>query len=116
SSVRSCRRDAPTTGTTRSALGDRPVIPTRRPDVELPRPPDAGARIRDHLPPMRDPADAAGDREHHREHRLRDAERAVDDSRVEVDVRIQVLLDEVLVAERDLLEPQRELEERRIEA
>src|SRR5690606_37974728 len=127
SSIRSCSRDAPLLARTKLPtgeaaatallalpLGDRLIVPARRPDVELPRPPDPGAGIRDHLAPVSNPADAPRDREHHREHRLRDAERPVDDPRVEVHVRVQVLLDEVLVLQRDLLEAQRELEQRRI--
>src|SRR5690606_24290797 len=84
SSIRSCSRDAPLLAPvdtpcywhpggsvqghgTRLALRDRLIVPARRPDVELPRPADAGAGVRDHLAPVRDPSDAARDREHHRE-------------------------------------------------
>ena len=98
------------------ALGDVDVVALRRTGVQLPRPADAHVRIGDHLLPVRHPADGAGDREHHREHRARNAERAVDDARVEIDVRVELARDEVLVLERDLLEPQRQLEQRIVRA
>jgi hypothetical protein len=52
-------------------------------------------RIAAHFHPLRDPARQAADREQHGEHVHRDAERLVDDARVEVDVRVELALDEV---------------------
>ena len=69
-----------------------------------------------HLEPLRDPARQPADREHHREHVHRDAERLVDDARVEVDVRVELVADEVLVLERDLLELHRDLEQPALDA
>jgi len=45
------------------------------------------------------------------EHRHRDAERALHDPRIEIDVRVELALDEIFVLERDLLQRERELEE-----
>ena len=73
-------------------------------DVELARPPDPRARVGHHLAPLGDPAGQPADREQDREHADREAERAVDEPAVEVDVRVELALDEVRVAERDLLE------------
>src|ERR687892_634242 len=58
--------------------------------VELARAADLVFRVGNHLLPLRDPADRAGEREDAGEHRDRDAERALHDSRVKVHVRIQL--------------------------
>src|SRR5690348_3104430 len=63
---------------------------------------------------MRDPADGARNGEHHREHRARYAECAVDDARIEIYVRVQLARDEVFVPEGDLLEAQRQLKQRAV--
>ena len=63
------------------------VARERRARIELARTADLLARILDHLLPLRDPADRAGDREQHREHRGREAHRLERDARIEVDVR-----------------------------
>ena len=68
--------------------------------------------ILDHLVPLRDPADGARDREEHGEHRRREAQRLQRDARIEVDVRIELLLDEILVGQRDPLQLQRDVEQR----
>src|SRR5690606_16784510 len=67
--------------------------------VELARAADAAVRVRDHFAPVGHPAYRSRNREHHREHRHRNAERAINDAGVEVDVRVQVLLDEVVIAQ-----------------
>src|SRR3954469_10381309 len=95
-----------------SALGDRQVIPPRRAGVELARAADLLRRILDHLLPLRDPADRAGECEQHREHRGREAHRLERNARIEVDVRIELLLDEVLVLEGVLLGLDRHVEKR----
>src|SRR4029078_5294739 len=80
--------------------------------VELARTADLLVRILDHLAPLADPADGAGDREQHAEHRGREYHRLQRDARIEVDVRIELAIDEVLVAERDLFQLQGDLEHR----
>src|SRR3954467_3228859 len=95
-----------------SALRDLDVFALLRSRVELARTADAHRGIRDHLLPMRNPTDGPRDREHHREHRARNAERRVDDAGVEIDVRVELAGDEILVFERSLFETQRELEQR----
>src|SRR5688572_31873527 len=97
------------TGYPSSALLDRHVIALRRAGVELARTADLLAGIGDHLVPLRDPADGAGEREQNGEHGGREADRREDHPRIEVDVGEQLLLDEIVVLERDLLEPQRGL-------
>ena len=97
-------------------LSIRLVVALRRAGVELARAADAHRRIGNHLLPVRHPAHGARDREHHGEHRARNAERAVDDARVEIHVRVELARDEVFVLERDLLEAQRELEQRVVRA
>src|SRR5690606_22223008 len=87
-----------------SAILDIHVIAPRRAGIELARAGDAQVRMLEHLLPLRDPADGAGQREDRREHRGREADRLEDDARVEIDVRIELLLDEILVLERDPLE------------
>ncbi len=61
---------------------------------------------------MRYPTGGAGDRKHDREHGTWNAECAVDDPGIEIDVRIELARDEVVVLESDLLELERELEQR----
>ena len=53
---------------------------------------------------MRDPAREPAEREQHGEHPGREADRPVDETGVEVDVRVQLALDEVVVGQRRLLE------------
>ncbi|MBG9885581.1 hypothetical protein ABE10_03050, partial [Bacillus toyonensis] len=64
------------------------------------------------LTPLRQPAGEAADREQDREHARGEAHRLVDDARVEVDVRVEPALLEVVVGEGDLLELLREVEKR----
>src|SRR5215211_284928 len=72
--------------------------------VDLARTGDLGLRVLNHLEPLGDPARRARDGEHHREHVGEQPERLVDESRVEVDVRVQLALEEVVVVEGALLE------------
>src|ERR1700759_2154320 len=83
---------------------DRDVIAPCLAGVELTRTADLLLRVLDHFLPLRDPADGARDREQHSEHRGGEAHRLERDARIEVDVRVELLLDEVLVVQRDLLE------------
>ena len=61
---------------------------------------------------MSQPANGTRDGEQHGEHRHRKPERLVDEAGVEVDVRIQLALDEVRVAEGGLFQLQRNVEQR----
>src|SRR6266481_2005942 len=79
--------------------------------VELARPADLVLGIGDHLLPLRDPAHSAREREDAGEHRHRDAQRALHDAGVEVDVGIELAAEEIIVLERDALELQRKLEQ-----
>ena len=88
------------------------VIAAADAGVKLARAADLLLRVLDHLAPLADPADGAGDREQHGEHRGREAHRLQRDARIEVDVRVELAVDEILVAERDLLQLQRDLQHR----
>src|SRR5687768_13664975 len=94
------------------ALLERDVILVALADVDLARARDLLLGIVDHLEPLRDPTGGARDREDHREHLVRDPQRLVDDPRVEVDVRVELAVGEVLVVERALLELGRDLDQR----
>ena len=94
------------------AARDRNVVAPGRAGVELARTADALGRVLDHFLPLRDPADGARDREQHGEHAGREAHRLERDARIEVDVRVELLLDEILVAQRDALELHRDLQQR----
>src|SRR5215472_15153949 len=87
-----------------ATLRDRDVVPLRWPRIELARPPDLLCGVFDHLVPLGDPAHGPGDGEQHGEHRGGEAHRLQDDARIEIDIRIKLLLDEIIVGQRDLLE------------
>src|SRR4051794_18806089 len=72
--------------------------------VELARAADLLRRVLDHLLPLGDPADGPGDREKHGEHRSREAERPQDDSRIKIDIGIELALYEIFIVERRPLE------------
>jgi hypothetical protein len=57
------------------ALGDIDIVAMRLAGVELPRTADLLMRVLDHLAPLADPADGAGDRKQHGEHRGRETHR-----------------------------------------
>src|SRR5208283_4756925 len=82
---------------------DRDVVAFRRPDVELTRTPDLLTWVFDHFLPLRDPAGGTRHREKHGEHGHREAHRFQRDPGIEIDIRIELLLDEILVAEGDFL-------------
>src|SRR3974390_264710 len=86
-----------------SAAADRHVVPVCLARVQLTRPADLLLRIVKHLLPPRNPADGAGHGEEDGEHRDREAHRLQRDARIEVDVGVELLLDEVGVGERDVL-------------
>src|SRR6266571_5734518 len=90
---------------------DRHKLPPCGAGVELARPADLVLRVADHLLPLGDPAYRARQREDAGEHRYRDAEGALHDARIEIHVRVELALDEILVLERDLLQREGELEQ-----
>src|SRR5713101_2371742 len=94
-----------------STVVDRHELPPRGAGVELARPADLVFGVADHLLPLRDPAYRAREGKNASEHRHRDAERALHDPRIEIDVRVELALDEIIVLERDLLQREGELEE-----
>src|SRR4026207_1085418 len=81
-------------------------------DVQLPGPCDLLIGIEQSLLPLREPTRRAADREEHREHLDREAHRLIDEPGVEVHVRIELVAHEVVVFERDLLELERDVEQR----
>src|SRR5258708_38718033 len=80
--------------------------------IELARTADSHVRIGDHFLPMGNPSCGARDGEHDREHGTRNSESAVDDARIEIDVRVQLARYKVVVFEGDFLELQGKLEQR----
>src|SRR6266571_7047160 len=94
-----------------SAPVDRYELPPGGAGVELARPADLVFGVADHLLPLGDPAHRARQREDAGEHRYRDAEGALHDPRIEIDVRVELALDEIIVLERDLFQGEGELEE-----
>src|SRR6266851_769440 len=94
-----------------SAPVDRYELPPGGAGVELARPADLVFGVADHLLPLGDPAHGTRQREDAGEHRHRDAEGALHDPRIEIDVRVELALDEIIVLERDLLQREGELEE-----
>ena len=58
------------------------------------------------------PADSSANSKHHGEHRGWNPQGPIDNARVEVDVRVEVLFDEVFVLERNLFELQGQIEHR----
>ncbi len=61
---------------------------------------------------MRNPAGQTAQREHHREHVGRNAQGAIDDAGVEIHVREQIALNEILIFEDNLLQPQGNVQQR----
>src|SRR5258705_10529835 len=80
------------------------VIATRGAGIELARASDLLVRILDHLAPLADPADGAGDRKQHGEHRGRETHRLQRDPRIEVYIRVELAFDEIFVVQRDLFQ------------
>src|SRR4051794_27744028 len=77
-------------GSTPLTLLDREVVQIALARVDLARTDDLLLGVPDHLLPLGDPAAGAPDREHHREHRDGEAQGLVDESRVEIDVRVEL--------------------------
>src|SRR5437763_7098325 len=102
----------PTANCQRSTSFDGHAVALARYREDLPWPRDLLIRVLQHLLPLREPAADARNRKHYRKHFHRDIQRLVDQAGVEVDVRVELALDEVLVLERDLLQLQRDVEQR----
>src|ERR1700687_1124481 len=84
-------------GTAVLALRERLHVAADGAGIELTRAPDLLVGVRDHLVPLRDPAHGACQREDRREQTDRNPDRALNDARIEVDVRIKLALDEGIV-------------------
>src|SRR5690606_18893715 len=95
-----------------SARGGSDVVAGLRGDVQLAGTADLGGRGVDHLAPLGDPAGQPADREQDGEHVGREAHRLVDQAGVEVDVRVELALDEVVVLEGGLLQLHRQVQQR----
>src|SRR5262245_61837263 len=83
---------------------NRYVVALRGAGIELARTADLLVRILDHFLPLRNPADRTRNPKQHREHRGREPHRLERDAGIEVDVGIELLLDEIIVMQRDPLE------------
>src|SRR5690606_10761385 len=94
------------------ALGYRHVIALRGARIELARAADLLLRIFNHLAPLRDPAYGTRHGEEHGEHRGGEAQCLQRDTRIEVDIRIELLLDEILVRQRNTLQLHGDVEQR----
>ena len=94
-----------------SGCVDRGVVARLGADVELAGPGDLRVLV-EHLLPVGQPARGARDGEEDGEHLEREPHGLVDEARVEVDVGVEPARGEVLVVERDLLELERDVEQR----
>src|SRR6266566_845461 len=87
-----------------------PVRPFWRPDVYLAWPSDLLLLVEQHLLPLCQPSRHASNCEQDREEIGRERHRAVDQPRVEVDIRIELARSEVIVGERDSLQLEGDLQ------
>src|SRR3990172_12809695 len=82
----------------------RDILAAWRTLVDLPGAGDLLLPVEEHLLPLGNPADGPGDGEEDREHVHRELHRLVDQAGVEIDVRVELALHEVLVLKRDSLQ------------
>ena len=80
--------------------------------VNLARTVDFALRVVVHFLPVGNPAGQTADGEHHGEHVRRDAHGAVEDTRVEIHVRVELARDEVVVLEGGFFELDGDIQER----
>ena len=80
--------------------------------VDLSRTIDSRGGIGVHFAPVGNPTGKPSDRKQHGKHLHRDSQCPIDHAGVEVDVRIEFSLDEVLILERDLFQLLRHVEQR----
>src|SRR6266508_1096967 len=73
---------------------------------------DARRAVVNHLLPLRDPARQASQREHDREHFGWNSDRSIDDTAVEIDIRVELLLDEIWIVKSDFFELLGDVQER----
>src|SRR4051794_33574586 len=83
------------------ALIDGNIAPLAVSGIDLPRPRDFLLRVAQQLLPLRQPPRRARNRKQYREHIERKADRLIDQAGVEIDVRVQLARDEVVVLEGD---------------
>src|SRR5262249_16473039 len=95
-----------------SAPLDRDEVALGRARVDLTRARDLLLGIAHHFLPLGEPAGRPRDREEYRKHLDRKSQGLVDHSRVEVDIRIELARDEVIVLECDPFELTRDRQER----
>lgn len=86
------------------ALGYRDIVAFGCAGVDLTRAVDLGGRVAAHFLPVGNPAGHPSEGEQHGEHIGGDAHRTVDDSTVEIDVRVKFALDEVGIVEGDFFQ------------
>jgi hypothetical protein len=86
-----------------SALAHRFILAQRFASIQLAGATDLLLRILDHLLPLGNPANGAREREQNREHVGWEAHRFQRYTGIEVDVRIELLLNEIIVVERNTL-------------
>src|SRR6516165_1868664 len=91
---------------------DRHVVALRGTGIELARASDLLVRVLDHFLPLRNPADGAGNREQHGEHRGGETHSFERDARIEVDVGIELFLYEIVVVQCNPLEFECDVEQR----
>src|SRR5664280_3672797 len=94
-----------------SAPADVNVLALGRSHVELAWAGNLELGVRDHLSPLGDPARQPPESEQHGEHLWREAHRPVDEPGVEVHVRVELALDEVVVRKSQLLELEGDVEQ-----
>src|ERR1700722_20360682 len=95
-----------------SALAHRLILAQRLASIQLTGATDLLLRILDHLLPLSNPANGAREREQNREHVGWEAHRFQRYAGIEVDVRIELLLDEIIVVKRNTLELNRDVKQR----
>src|SRR3954464_5024501 len=88
------------------------VIAFRWPDVDLAWPGNLLFRVGEHLFPLRDPACRSRDCKEHREDGDREPHGLVDQAGIEVDVRVELAGDEIIIRQRDTFEFECDVEQR----
>ena len=90
----------------------RGVIPEGGTHINLSGPCNAGVGVLDHFLPMSDPAGKPAKGKEDREHVRWETHRPVEDTGVEIDIRVKFAFDEVGIGERDFLESLRDIKDR----
>src|SRR3990172_9977576 len=95
-----------------SPLLHRDITARVLPQIDLAWPGDLLLAIQKQLLPRRKPTGRARNREKHGEHLLRESHRLVNDAGIEVHIRVEFSLDEVLIFQGNPLELDRDVEQR----